>query len=138
VARFATVALGALAIALGISLEGQNVAFMVALAFAIAASANFPALVLAIFWSRLTTAGAVASMVTGTLATVLLIWLSPTIQVDMLKHASAWFPLKNPALVTIPLSFAAGIVVSLLRPEPEAERRYRALARQMHVGHEEP
>jgi cation/acetate symporter len=137
VARYATVALGALAIALGISLEGQNVAFMVALAFAIAASANFPALVLAIFWPRLTTWGAVASMVTGTLATVLLIWLSPTIQVDVLKHASAWFPLKNPALVTIPLSFAMGIAVSLLRPEPEAERRYRALARQMHVGHEE-
>jgi cation/acetate symporter len=111
---------------------------MVALAFAIAASANFPALVLAIFWPRLTTWGAVASMVTGTLATVLLIWLSPTIQVDVLKHASAWFPLKNPALVTIPLSFAMGIVVSLLRPEPEAEARYPALARQMHLGHEEP
>jgi len=138
VARFATVALGVLAIALGISLEGQNVAFMVALAFAIAASANFPALVLAIFWPRLTTAGAVASMVTGTLVTVLLIWLSPTIQVDVLNHASAWFPLKNPALVTIPLSFAMGIVVSLLRPEPEAEARFRALARQMHLGHEEP
>jgi cation/acetate symporter len=138
VARYATVALGALAIALGISLEGQNVAFMVALAFAIAASANFPALVLAIFWPRLTTWGAVASMVTGTLATVLLIWLSPTIQVDVLKHASAWFPLKNPALVTIPLSFAAGIVVSLLRSEPGAEARYRALARQMHLGHEAP
>src|SRR5688572_3318163 len=137
VARFATVALGLLAIALGISLEGQNVAFMVALAFAIAASANFPALVLAIFWRGLTTWGAVASMVTGTLVTVLLIWLSPTIQVDVLKHASAWFPLKIPAPVTIPLSFAAGIVVSLLRPEPEAEARYRALARQMHVGHED-
>jgi cation/acetate symporter len=138
VARYATVALGVLAIALGISLEGQNVAFMVALAFAIAASANFPALVLAIFWPRLSTAGAVASMVTGTLATVLLIWLSPTIQVDVLKNASAWFPLKNPALVTIPLSFAAGIVVSLLRPEPEAAARHRALARQMHLGHDQP
>jgi cation/acetate symporter len=137
VARFATVALGLLAIGLGISLEGQNVAFMVALAFAIAASANFPALVLAIFWPRLSTAGAVASMLTGTLATVLLIWLSPTIQVDMLNEAEAWFPLKNPALVTIPLSFAMGIVVSLLRPEPEAEARYRALARQMHLGHED-
>jgi cation/acetate symporter len=136
VAKLATVVLGVLAIGLGISLEGQNVAFMVALAFAIAASANFPALVLAIFWPRLSTAGAVASMVTGTLATVLLIWLSPTIQVDMLGKPSAWFPLKNPALVTIPLSFAMGIVVSLLRPEPAAAERYRALARQMHLGHE--
>jgi cation/acetate symporter len=138
VARYATVGLGALAIALGISLEGQNVAFMVALAFALAASANFPALVLAIFWPRLSTAGAVASMVTGTLATVLLIWLSPTIQVDVLKHAAAWFPLKNPALVTIPLSFGVGIAVSLLRPDPGAAGRYRALARQMHLGHDEP
>jgi cation/acetate symporter len=136
VAKLATVGLGVLAIALGILLEGQNVAFMVALAFAIAASANFPALVLAIFWPRLSTAGAVASMVTGTLVTVLLIWLSPTVQVDMLGHASAWFPLKNPALVTIPLAFAMGIVVSLLRPEPGAVERYRALAHQMHLGHE--
>jgi cation/acetate symporter len=136
VARAATVGLGVLAIALGISLEGQNVAFMVALAFAIAASANFPALVLSIFWPRLTTAGAVASMVTGTLATLVLIWLSPTIQVDVLKHATAWFPLKNPALVTIPLSFATGVVVSLLWPEPSAEARYRGLARQRHLGHE--
>ncbi len=138
VARYATVGLGVLAVALGVSLEGQNVAFMVALAFALAASANFPALVLAIFWPRLSTAGAVASMVTGTLSTLLLIWLSPTIQVDVLKHASAWFPLKNPALVTIPLSFAVGILASLLWPEPAAEARYRELARQMHLGHEEP
>jgi cation/acetate symporter len=136
VAKIATVGLGVLAIALGISLEGQNVAFMVALAFAIAASANFPALVLAIFWPRLSTAGAVASMVTGTLATLLLIWLSPTVQVDMLGHESAWFPLKNPALVTIPLAFGMGIVVSLLRPEPAAVERYRALAHQMQLGHD--
>jgi cation/acetate symporter len=134
VARFATVALGLLAIGLGISLEGQNVAFMVALAFAIAASANVPALVLAIFWPRLSTAGAVASMLTGTLATVLLIWLSPTIQVDMLKEAEAWFPLKNPALVTIPFSFVAGILVSLLAPEPSAAAGYAALERRMHLG----
>jgi cation/acetate symporter len=136
VARIATVALGLLAIALGVSLEGQNVAFMVALAFAIAASANFPALVLAIFWPRLTTRGAVASMVTGTVATVVLIWLSPTIQVDVLGRDAAWFPLKNPALVTIPLAFGAGMLVSLLQPEPEGPERHRQLARQMHLGHD--
>jgi cation/acetate symporter len=136
VARIATVALGVLAIALGISLEGQNVAFMVALAFAIAASANFPALVLAIFWPRLTTRGAVSSMVTGTVATLLLIWLSPTIQVDVLGGDAAWFPLKNPALVTIPLAFGVGMLVSLLQPEPEGAERHRALARQMHLGHD--
>jgi len=88
------------------------------------------------FWPRLTTNGAVASMVTGTLATLLLIWLSPTIQVDVLGRESAWFPLKNPALVTIPLAFGIGMPVSLLEPEPEAAARHRALARQMHLGHE--
>jgi cation/acetate symporter len=136
VARIATVALGVLAIALGISFKGQNVAFMVALAFAIAASANFPALVLAIFWPRLTTRGAVASMVTGTFATIVLIWLSPTIQVDVLGRAAAWFPLKNPALVSIPLAFGVGMLVSLLQPEPEGAERHRQLARQMHLGHD--
>lgn len=136
VAKLATVALGVLAIVLGISFKGQNVAFMVALAFAIAASANFPALLLAIYWPRLTTRGAVASMVTGTVSTLLLIALSPTIQVDMLGADAAWFPLKNPALVTIPLSFAVGIVVSLVAPEPAAAARHRELARQMLLGHD--
>jgi cation/acetate symporter len=136
VARIATVALGMLAIALGVSLEGQNVAFMVALAFAIAASANFPALVLAIFWPQLTTRGAVASMLTGTVATVGLIWLSPTIQVDVLGRDAAWFPLKNPALVSIPLAFGVGMLVSLLQPEAGGAERHRQLARQMHLGHD--
>jgi cation/acetate symporter len=136
VARISTVVLGVLAIAFGISFKGQNVAFMVALAFAIAASANFPALVLAIFWPRLTTNGAVASMLTGTVATLALIWLSPTLQVDVLGRDSAWFPLKNPALVTIPLSFLVGMLVSLAAPEPEGAARHRSLARQMHLGHE--
>jgi cation/acetate symporter len=134
VARLATVALGVTAIALGIAFKGQNVAFMVSLAFAIAASANFPALVLSIFWPRCTTAGAVSSMAVGTFATLLLIALSPTVQVDLLGGASAWFPLKNPALVTLPLSFAVGIVVSLLSAERGAEARFRAVERQMHFG----
>ena len=120
VARAATLVLGVLAITLGILFKGQNVAFMVGLAFAIAASANFPALFLSMFWRGFTTAGAVASMTTGTGAALLLIYLSPTIQIDVLKNTAAIFPLKNPALVTVPLSFAVGILVSLLRPEAKA------------------
>jgi cation/acetate symporter len=135
VARIATGILGLLAVGLGIAFKGQNVAFMVSLAFAIAASSNFPALVLSIFWSRCTTAGAVASMAVGTTTTLVLIAISPTIQVDVLKQPSAWFPLKNPALVTIPLAFAVAVVVSLLRPEPGAARRFAALTRQVHFGH---
>jgi cation/acetate symporter len=137
VARIATVALGVLAIALGVAFNGQNVAFMVALAFAIAASANLPALVLAIFWRGFTTRGAVASIVTGTLATLGLIASSPTVQIDVLGGSEAWFPLRNPALVTIPLAFAVGVVVSRLAPEPEAARGHDALAEQTHFGHAE-
>jgi cation/acetate symporter len=134
VARLATLLLGIVAVGLGITFKGQNVAFMVSLAFAIAASANFPALVLAIFWRRYTTAGAVASMATGTLVTLALIYLSPTIQMDILGLSSAWFPLKNPALVTLPLSFVSGMVVSLLAPEPEAGAAFTRLERQTHLG----
>jgi cation/acetate symporter len=134
VARTATVLLAILSILLGITFKGQNVAYMVGLAFAIAASANFPALVLSIFWGRLTTTGAQMSMLVGTFSTILLIWLSPTIQVDILKNADAWFPLRNPGIVTIPLSFAVAVLVSLLRPVPSEARRFVELERQLHLG----
>ncbi|HET9465489.1 MAG TPA: cation acetate symporter [Gemmatimonadales bacterium] len=134
VARLATLVLGIVAVGLGITFKGQNVAFTVSLAFAIAASGNFPALVLAIFWRGYTTAGAVTSMATGTLATLMLIYLSPTIQVDILGQGGAWFPLKNPALITIPLAFLAGILVSLLAPDHEAATGFARLERQTHLG----
>jgi cation/acetate symporter len=107
---------------------------MVSLAFAIAASANFPALLLSIFWRRATTAGIVSSMVVGTFSTLLLIWLSPTIQVDILGKAAAVFPLKNPALVTIPLSFLVAFVVSLLTAETGMEERYLKSESESHFG----
>jgi len=134
VARVATVVLAVVAIVLGIAFKGQNVAFMVGLAFAIAASANFPALLLSITWKRFTTNGAVASMVTGTVTAILLIALSPTVQVDLLKHQEALIPLKNPGIVTIALSFIVGIVVSLAKPEPEAQSKFAEVARRMHLG----
>src|SRR5688572_1615446 len=134
VAKVATVILAVLAIILGITFKGQNVAFMVSLAFAIAASGNFPALLMTIFWRRYTTAGAITSMVLGTFGTLLLIYLSPTIQVDILKHESAWFPLKNPALVTMPLSFLAGALVSVLKPDVVAQERFLAHERDTHMG----
>jgi cation/acetate symporter len=134
VARLATLALGALAIALGITFKGQNVAFMVGLAFAIAASANFPALFLSMFWRGFSTAGAVASMATGTTAALALIYLSPTIQVDILKHEAAIFPLKNPGLVTVPLSFVVGIGVSLLRPDARAAAGFDEVERRALLG----
>ena len=134
VARLATLVLGVVAVLLGILFKGQNVAFMVSLAFAIAASANFPALVLSTFWKGCTTQGAVASMVVGTTATLVLIYLSPVIQVDILGHAGAWFPLKNPAVITIPGSFLVGIVVSLLTSDAAAREQYEGNVREMIEG----
>lgn len=134
VARIATIGLALLAIVLGVAFKGQNVAFMVGLAFAIAASANFPALVLSVFWRRTSTAGAASSMIVGTVSTLVLIALSPAVQIDLLKHATAPFPLKNPALVTIPLSFAVGILVSLLRPDRDGAARFTALERRVLLG----
>ncbi|MBL8782105.1 MAG: cation/acetate symporter ActP [Alphaproteobacteria bacterium] len=136
VARIATVVLGIVAILLGILFKGQNVAFMVGLAFAVAASGNFPALVLSIFWKGFTTAGAVASIITGTAASLILIAASPTIMIDLAGYDSAYFPLKNPAVVTIPLGFAIGILVSLLKPEAAAREAYEAKERRMIMGTE--
>ena len=136
VARAATVGLGVLAITLGLLFKGQNVAFMVGLAFALAASGIFPALALAIFWRRFTTAGAVAAIACGTLLAGALIYGSPTIQVDVLQHERAWFPLRNPALISMPLAFAAAIIVSLLRPEATARVGYEAKVRRMILGEE--
>ena len=134
VARGATILLGILAIILGMMFKGQNVAYMVGLAFAIAASANFPALLLSMLWRRFTTNGAVLSILVGTISALVLIYFSPAIQIDILKHSSALFPLKNPGLVTIPLSFIVGIVVSLLAPEKLAQQKFAEVEQQIHLG----
>ncbi len=134
VARVAAVLSGVASVLLGIVFKNENVAYMVGLAFAIAASANFPALVLSIFWRPFTTRGAQLSMLVGTVSSLVLIYLSPTIQVAVLGHETAPFPLRNPGLVSIPLAFAVGIGVSLLAPEPEASERFAAMQRRMHLG----
>jgi len=134
VARVTTLLLGALAVLSGIAFEGQNVTFMVGLAFAIAASGNFPALILSMFWRGCTTMGAVAAMVTGTLGTMLLIWLSPTVQIDLLSREVAWFPFRNPAIVTMPLGFLAGVLVSLVSPEEAARSGFEAMQRRASLG----
>jgi len=141
VARIATVAIAVLATALGVLFQNQNVAFTAGLAFAVAASANFPALLLAILWRRFTTWGAVAGIVAGASSSVVLILLSPTVQIDILGHAAAdlagrwWFvPLRNPALISLPLSLLASVAVSLLTPEPDGQARFASLRRQVLFG----
>ncbi len=124
VARMATVVFGVVAVLLGIVFKGQNVAFMVGLAFAIACSANFPPLLMSICWRRFNTAGAVAAIATGASLSVLLIVLSPTIWVELLGYPTAVFPLRNPAIVSMPAAFVAGIAASLARREPRAEAMF--------------
>src|SRR5436190_1328800 len=120
VARVGTIVLGALAVVLGIVFKGQNVAFVVGLAFAVAASANFPALLLSVVWKRYSTWGAVASIVTGLVLAIGLIVVGPDVWVGVFKKSAAIFPLKNPAIVSITASFVVGIIVSLFTPDPVA------------------
>ena len=121
VARIATIIFGAAAVGLGILFKGQNVAFMVGLAFAIACSANFPPLLMSIVWRRFNTTGAVCSIATGAALSVAFIVLSPTVWVDLLGNARPVFPLRNPAIVSMTAAFIAGIAGSLLTREPKAE-----------------
>lgn len=124
VARISTIVLGLTAILVGLIFKGQNVAFTVGLAFSIAASANFPSLIMSIMWKRFNTKGAVASIVTGASLAFILILLSPTVWVDILKNEQAIFPLKNPALFSMPAAFLVGIIVSLFTKEPEALQKF--------------
>ena len=105
VSKISSVLIGIVAIFLGIAFEGQNVAFMVGLAFAIAASTNFPVLFLSINWKNLTTNGAFYGGMSGLLITVCLVVLGPTIWVDIFKFEKPIFPYKYPALFSVSFSF---------------------------------
>jgi cation/acetate symporter len=124
VARIGTITLGVAAVLLGIVFEERNVAYLVGLAFAVAASANFPALLLSVIWKKCSTAGAVAATVTGLVFSIGLIILGPDVWVKAFKYERPLFPLENPAIVSIPAAFLAGIVVSLLTPDPVAQAKF--------------
>jgi cation/acetate symporter len=144
VARITAFVVGALAILLAIQLQTINVAFLVGLAFAVAASANLPVIVLSIFWRRFNTAGACAGLGAGLLASIVLIILSPSIMgVDgpeviaakrHLIQSPALFPLTNPGIVSIPLGFLAAIVATLCTREPAAEEKFTELAVRANTG----
>ena len=122
VARVTAVAIGALSIVLAIALRSLNVAFLVGLAFAVAASANVPAILLTLYWRRFNTAGMIAGMVTGLVAAVVLIVLGPSVMgVDApgvaarhLIQRAPLFPLDNPAIVSVPLGFLAAVAGTFL------------------------
>ncbi|HIC8861178.1 TPA: cation acetate symporter [Aeromonas hydrophila] len=105
VSKLTTIVLGVVAIGLGILFEKQNIAFMVGLAFSIAASCNFPVLFLSMFWSRLTTRGAVYGGWLGLVSAVSLMILGPTVWVKVLGHAQAIFPYEYPALFSMAVAF---------------------------------
>ncbi len=114
VSRIATIGLGAAAIFLGILFEQQNVAYMVGLAFAIAASVNFPILFLSMYWRKLTTNGAFVGGSLGLVTAVSCMILGPTVWVDILGNPDPIFPYKHPALFSMTAAFTAIVVVSLL------------------------
>ena len=122
VSKMTTLALGVLSIIFGVMFESQNVAFMVGLAFAIAASANFPVLMLSMFWKGLTTRGAVAGGFTGLILALVLIVLGPTVWVSVLHHEKAIFPYGNPAIFSIPAAFIVGWLVSILDNSEQAKK----------------
>jgi cation/acetate symporter len=114
VSRITTVVLGLVAILLGIAFEKQNVAFMVSLAFALAASGNFPVLLLSLVWKGTTTRGAVVGGFLGVTVALVLTILSPAVWVTVLGHAEAIFPYSSAAVFSVPLAFATIWIVSLL------------------------
>lgn len=136
ISRITAVVLGTLAIGLGILAREQNVAFLVALAFAVAAAANLPTILYSLYWRRFNTRGALWSMYGGLISTIVLIVFSPAVSgtaTSMIKGADfAWFPLANPGIVSIPLAFILGIVGTLTSPDDEdptiaAEMEVRSL-----------
>lgn len=136
VARRAIVVIGAVGIIGGIIANGQNVAFLVALAFAVAASANLPTLALSMYWKRFTTTGALWSMYGGLCTAIVLIVFSPAVSGKPVNPATGkspsmiqgvdfhWFPLDNPGIVSIPLSFALAIGVSLLTSDRHSKETF--------------
>lgn len=114
VSKAAAVAISLVSMGLGLLFENQNIAFMVGLVFAIAASANFPVILLSIVWPDLTTRGAVSGSLAGLLASVGLVALSPGVWSATFKLGPAPFPYDNPALVSVPLAFAVSWAVSVL------------------------
>ncbi|KAA8884068.1 cation acetate symporter [Nocardia colli] len=136
VSRITAVVIGLIAIGLGILANGQNIAFLVALAFAVAAAANLPTILYSLFWKRFNTTGALFSMYGGLISTIVLIVFSPAVSgtaSSMLPGSDFdWFPLSNPGIVSIPLAFVLGVVGTFLgkkdeNPAKAAEMEVRSL-----------
>ena len=128
VAKIAAFIIGGIAIALSIPAQKLNIAFLVALAFAVAASANLPALLFNLFWKKFNTRGATWSIYGGLISCVTLVIFSPVVSgspTAMITGADfSWFPLANPGIISIPLGFFFGWLGTVTAPDAEAEARY--------------
>jgi cation/acetate symporter len=132
VSRYTTVVLGVVAVVLGIAFEKQNIAFMVSLAFAIAASANFPVLFMAVLWKDCTTKGAVIGGFMGLISSVALTVVSPSVWEATLGNpkGSAWFPYSSPALFSMTIAFVGIWLFSILDRSANAARERAAFPAQ--------
>ncbi|WP_018131715.1 solute symporter family protein [Effusibacillus pohliae] len=130
VARITAFAVGILSIVIGIAANGMNVAYMVALAFAVAASANLPVIVLTVFWKRFTTAGAITGMLVGLVSALLLTFIGQGVM-----GKNAIFPLQNPGIVSIPLGFLAAIVGSLVTKDAKAREKFSEIYVRANTGY---
>jgi cation/acetate symporter len=126
VARIAALVIGAIAIALSIYAQSLNVAFLVALAFAVAASANLPAILYSLFWRRFNTSGALWAIYGGLISAVVLVFFSPVVSgspTAMFPDSDwQWFPLSNPGIISIPLGFLCGWIGTVLSKEDDTEK----------------
>ena len=122
VSKRSVIVIGIVGVILGIAFEKQNIAFMVGLAFAIAASANFPILFLSIYWKKLTTRGAFIGGFIGLITAVVLVILSPTVWVEILGNAKAIFPYKHPALFSVTAAFVSIWFFSITDKSESAKR----------------
>lgn len=142
VTRYAAAGLGVVAILLAIPARNLNIAFLVALAFAVAASANLPSIVYNMFWRRFNTRGATWSIYGGLLSAITLVFFSPVVSGKTAINADGetiskalfplgvdfhWFPLENPGLISIPLGFFFGWLGTVTSKEPSAEERFTEL-----------
>lgn len=126
ISKISVIVIGIIGVILGIAFEKQNIAFMVGLAFAIAASANFPILFLSIYWKGLTTRGALIGGFLGLITAVVLVILSPVVWVSVLGNAKAIFPYSSPALFSMIVAFVGIWFFSKIDNSPRAKSEREA------------
>jgi cation/acetate symporter len=130
VTKYATVAIGLIAIVLGILFKDQNVAFLVALTFGVAASVNFPILILSMYWKGLTTRGALWGGVTGLVSSVGLVILSPAVWVKVMGNPVAIFPYDHPAIISMTAAFLVTWAFSVTDKSARAKKEIEAFENQ--------